>query len=177
MKNVKGVCASVIVSVLMVYGVLWANEECQKGAAKGSASHAVKTKVLKDAAAALQQAQPEIAKGLTEYIAEEEKMAEEWKARRESHTKLLKDSAAALQASHPDLAKGLQETAEGKHMQKDVAKKQDWKVRQEARVKLLKDAAAALQATNPDLAKQLQQMCVPGHKKDSPKGRHEEKSR
>jgi hypothetical protein len=166
MKSVKGVCAGLIVSLMVFSATLWANEECPKKNEQVKPAHAARTKVLKDAAIALQQIQPEIAKGLNEYVAEEERIAQEWKAKRESDTKLLKDAAAALQASHPDLAKGLQVKAEGKPKKKDDAQRQEWKkAKQEARVKLLKDAAAALQTSNPDLSKQLRELCLPNKKK------------
>ena len=77
-----------------------------------------KIKIMKDSAVALQQSNPALAKGLSDWAADEEKEMQEWKeqkAKHESKTKLLNDSAAALEKTNPDLAKGLKEMAEKKH--------------------------------------------------------------
>ena len=74
-----------------------------------------KIKLMKDSATALQQANPALAKGLSDWAADEEKEMQEWKgqkAKHEAKTQLLTDSAAALDKTNPDLAKGLKKIAE-----------------------------------------------------------------
>ena len=74
-----------------------------------------KVKLMKDSAIALQVSNPVLAKGLSDWAADEEKEMQEWKeqkAKHEAKAKLLTDSAAALEKTNPDLAKGLKEIAE-----------------------------------------------------------------
>lgn len=81
-----------------------------------------KIKDLKDSAAALQQTNPDLAKGLNDLAAEKEKMMQEMKdmkAKHEAKAKMLRDSAAALQKTNPELAKKLWEMSEHKGMKKE----------------------------------------------------------
>ena len=67
-------------------------------------------KDLKDAAAALQQSNPDLAKGLNDIVTEKEKKMQEMaemKNKFEARTKLLRDSAASLQKTDPELAETL----------------------------------------------------------------------
>jgi len=77
-------------------------------------AHAAKIKLLQDSAAALQNSNPDLAKGLNDIADKEAKEIQEWKAKHEAKVKLLKDAAAALKQSNPELAKGLEEMSEAK---------------------------------------------------------------
>ena len=73
---------------------------------------------MEDSAAVLQKSNPDLAKGLSDWAADETKEMQECKALKAKHeakAKLLTDSAAALEKTNPDLAKGLKEIAEKKH--------------------------------------------------------------
>lgn len=107
------------------------------------ARHEAKMKVLQDSAAALKQAQPDLAKKITDLVNEETneskaklegsqkkvtKDSAEWKAKHEARAQLFKDAAAALQLSHPDLAKSLEEMTVHKNkteMQKAAEEKNE----------------------------------------------------
>ncbi|MDD5422202.1 MAG: hypothetical protein WC592_03205 [Candidatus Omnitrophota bacterium] len=78
-------------------------------------------KDLKDAATALQQSNPDLAKGLNELVAENEKKMQEMadmKAKCEARTKLLRDSAASLQKANPELAETLWDMSKPRPMRK-----------------------------------------------------------
>ena len=70
--------------------------------------NAAKIKALRDSAAALQQSNPDLAKGLTELADKEENKMQELKEAHDAKVKLLNDSIAALQKTNPDLAKELE---------------------------------------------------------------------
>ena len=96
-------------------------EEGRHAWKEGKENEVAKIKLMKDSAVALQQSNPALAKGLSDWAADEEKEMQEWKeqkAKHEAKAKLLTDSAVALEKTNPDLAKGLQEMAEKKHMNK-----------------------------------------------------------
>lgn len=85
-------------------------------------------KDLKDSAAALQQTNPDLAKGLNDLAAQKEKKIQEMtdmKAKHETKTKMLRDSAAALQKTNPDLAKKLWDMSEYKSMKKGWKEKKE----------------------------------------------------
>lgn len=76
---------------------------------------------LKDAAAALEGSNPDLAKGLNDLISEKEKKMQEMaemKNKYDAKKKLLRDSAAALQKTNPELAETLWDMSEKKHMGK-----------------------------------------------------------
>ncbi|MDD5423558.1 MAG: hypothetical protein PHT32_09125 [Candidatus Omnitrophica bacterium] len=78
-------------------------------------------KDLKDAATALQQSNPDLAKGLNDLAAEKEKKMKEMaemKAKCETRTKLLRDSAASLQKTNPELAETLWDMSKPRPMGK-----------------------------------------------------------
>ena len=117
MKAVRSLLVAVAVSGLVVFlsGVSFAQGE------------EAKVKALRDSAAALQQSNPDLAKGLTEFANEEAKETKEKseksevkKEAHESHSKLLKDAAVALDATRPDLAKELRMMSKGKKKAKDI---------------------------------------------------------
>jgi len=108
---------AVLAVVVCLSSIVFANEgyrECKEG----KENEAAKVKLMKDSAIALQQSNPVLAKGLSDWAADEEKEMQEWKeqkAKHEAKTKLLTDSAVALEKTNPDMAKGLKEIAEKKH--------------------------------------------------------------
>jgi len=117
--------------VLFLSGVSFAEE----GTKPAKWNHEAKIKLLQDSAAALQQSDPVLAKGLSDYAADELKESQERKEGagvqkeaegktekqmeegHQGHIKLLRDAATALQGSHPDLAADLNKTAD-KHEKK-----------------------------------------------------------
>jgi len=119
MKSLRTVLSGLVVVGMIVFfsGVSFAQDKSPDAKA---ARHEARIKLLKDSAAALQQSNPVLAKGLLEMAegqqkAKEAKESAEWKAKHEARVKLLKDSAAALQKSNPDLAKSLEEMTVPKH--------------------------------------------------------------
>jgi regulatory protein YycI of two-component signal transduction system YycFG len=106
MKSLRIVLMGLIVFGVVIFlsNVLFAEEGCPAM----KTNHESRIKLLKDSAAALQQANPDLAKGLSDLADKEAKETQEWKTQRDAKVKLLNDSAAALQQSNPDLAKGLQ---------------------------------------------------------------------
>jgi len=110
-----GVAALAVIMCLS--GISFA-EEGHNAWKEDKENEAVKIKLMKDSAAALQQSNPVLAKGLSDWAADEEKEMQECKALKAKHeakAKLLTNSAAALEKTNPDLAKGLKEMAEKKH--------------------------------------------------------------
>ena len=124
MKSLRGVLIGLVVLGAIVFftsvSFAYGNKEA-------------KVKILQDAATALAQSNPTLAKSLTDFANEEtqemknipegtkkseNKESSEWKAKHEARVKLLKDSADALAQSHPDLSKGLLEMSEKKHNDK-----------------------------------------------------------
>ena len=108
---------AVIVMIVLLSGISFAEEGHHKWK-ENMDNETAKIKIMKDSAVALQQSNPALAKGLSDWAADEEKEMQEWKeqkARHEAKSKLLTDSAAALEKTSPDLAKGLKEMAEKKH--------------------------------------------------------------
>jgi gas vesicle protein len=113
--------------IVFLSGVSFAQmaSDAGKDSSAMKAKHDARIQLFKDAAAALQQTNPDLAKGLSDLVNEDanglkEKLTKdspEWKARHEARILLFKDAAAALQQSHPDLAKGLNEM-ESKHKKK-----------------------------------------------------------
>jgi len=96
-------------------------EEGHRAWKEGKENEEAKIKLMKDSAAALQQSEPALAKGLSDWASDEEKEMQEWKEQKVKHeakAKLLTDSAAALEKTNPDLAKGLKEMAEKTHKSK-----------------------------------------------------------
>jgi hypothetical protein len=97
-------------NVSFAKGKYYAGEECKE-------NKMAKIELMKKSAAALQQSNPALAKGLSDWAADEEKKMQEWKehkAKHEAKIKLLTDSAAALEKTNPDLAKDLKEMAKKK---------------------------------------------------------------
>ncbi len=122
MKSLRGVFVGLAVFGMITFlsSISFA-EEGHHAWKEGKENGAAKIKLMKDSAAALQQSNPALAKGLSDWAADEEKEMQEWKehkAKHETKTKLLTDSAAALEKTNPDLAKGLKEMAEKKHKSK-----------------------------------------------------------
>lgn len=116
--------AALVGMVVVLSGVSFAQEaqSAGKDSSAWQAKREARIKLLQDSAAALQQSNPDLAKGLLEMAeghkggkeTKEAKDSAEWKAKREARVKVLKDSAAALQQSNPDLAKSLLEMSERK---------------------------------------------------------------
>jgi hypothetical protein len=107
---------AVLVAVICLSGLSFAEEGHHKWK-ENMENDTAKIKLMKDSAAALQKTNPDLAKGLSDWAAGEEKEMQEWKeqkAKHEAKTKLLNDSALALEKTNPDLAKGLKEMAEKK---------------------------------------------------------------
>jgi len=119
MQSLRGVCIGIAVfGMIAIFSGISFAEEGHHACKEGKENEEVKIKLMKDSAAVLQQSKPDLAKGLSEWAADEEKEAQEWKekkAKHEAKTKLLTDSATALGKANPDLAKGLKEMAEKKH--------------------------------------------------------------
>jgi len=107
MKSLRTIFIGLAVFGMIVFlsGLSFADEGCP--GCKGR--HEAKIKLLKDSAMALQQSNPDLAKGLNDLADKEAKETQEWQAKHEAKVKLFKDAAAALQQSHPDLAKSLEE--------------------------------------------------------------------
>ena len=102
---------------------------------EGKENEAAKVKLMKDSSAALQQSNPTLANGLSDWAADEEKEMQECKehkAKHEAKTKLLTDSAVALEKTNPDMAKGLKEIAEKKHKNKKHEKMEEKNEKEEA---------------------------------------------
>jgi hypothetical protein len=112
MKPVKGLMVAAAVSCLIV------SFSC----AAFAQSKEARVKTLKDAASALKQSQPEIAKGLTDWMNVEAGVTKETMgALNGAEAKLLIAAAGVLEKSNPVLAKELRGMAEGtqkKQMQK-----------------------------------------------------------
>ena len=115
-------------------------------------------KTMRDAAAALETTNADLAKDLNQFADEEEKLWEKKREKTQAFVKDLRDSANALQTSNPDLAKGLTDLADRKEKWASGTEtswqKEDW----DADIKLLRDASASLQTTNADLAGKLSTM-------------------
>ncbi len=117
--------AVVLGIVVLLSGVSFAQmaPAAEKDSSARKVKHEAKIKLLQDSAAALQQANPDLAKKLSDFVNEEaneskEKLAKdspEWKANHEARVQLFKDAAAALQQVRPDLAKSLEEMTVPKH--------------------------------------------------------------
>ena len=88
---------------------------------------AAKVQTLRDSATALQQSNPDLSKGLTEYADKEEKEMQELKEAHDAKAKLLNDSIAALQKTNPDLAKKLERMKEEKHKKGKMKEKEGCK--------------------------------------------------
>ena len=119
MKLVRNVFVGIaaLAVIICLSGISFA-EEGRRAWKEGKESEAAKIKLMRDSAAALQQSNSTLSKGLNDWAADEEKEMQEWKehkAKHEAKKKLLTDSAAALEKTNPDLAKGLKEMAEKKH--------------------------------------------------------------
>ena len=100
----------------------------QDAAATRIQRHEAKVKLLQDSAAALQQSNPELAKGLSDMAGKESKEMQDMQAKHEVKAKLLKDAAAALAQSNPTLANGLLEmTGTGCAMAKEKCEKEEAK--------------------------------------------------
>ena len=116
MKLVRNmfVGVAVVVVIMCLSGISFA-EEGRHAWKEGKENEVAKIKLMKDSAAALQQSNSALAKGLSDWAANEEKEMQEWKelkAKHEAKIKLLTDSAVALEKTNPDLAKGLKEMVE-----------------------------------------------------------------
>ena len=134
MKAVRKVFFGLAVLGIVVFlsGISFAKTApaAEKDLSARKAKHEARVKLLKDAAAVLQQSNPDLAKGLQEIAEGKQKSTEPkgspaWQAEREARLKLLKDAAVALQQSNPALAKNLQEMSEHKPITETQKKTQE----------------------------------------------------
>ena len=122
MKLVRNVVIgiAVLAVVISLSGISFAEEGHHKWK-ENMEDEAAKVKLMEDSATALQKSNPDLAKGLSDWAADEAKEIQEWKehkAKHEAKIKLLNDSVIALEKTNPDLAKGLKELAEKKQNSK-----------------------------------------------------------
>jgi len=118
MKLARNVAIGIVLlaAVICISGVSFAGEGYHK-CKESMENEAAKIKLMEDSAAALQKSNPDLAKGLSDWAADETKEMQEckeYKAKHEAKIKILNDSALALENTNPDLAKGLKEMAEKK---------------------------------------------------------------
>ncbi len=134
MKLAKQVFLGLAVLGVVVFmaGVSFAQEVPVGGkdSSARKARHEARIKLLQDSVAVLQQANPNLAKKLSDLVNEDvnkskeqlesgkekiEKDSAEWKVKHEARVQLFKDAATALQQIRPDLAKSLEEMTVAKH--------------------------------------------------------------